>query len=84
MNFRLDHSGSQLASSVLADQLSSTLKGLHVIATARRSELLRELADIYGMSILPLDITNTDSIEACHAEVAQITGGKLDFLVNNA
>ncbi|KAK7752041.1 NADPH-dependent 1-acyl dihydroxyacetone phosphate reductase [Diatrype stigma] len=57
---------------------------LHVIATARNVEVLRKLADVYGMSILPLDVTNADSIKRCHTEVANITGGKLDILINNA
>lgn len=37
-----------------------------------------------GMSTLALDVTNKESIKTCHEEVAQITGGKLDILVNNA
>ncbi|KAK3943424.1 acylglycerone-phosphate reductase [Diplogelasinospora grovesii] len=58
-------------------------KGVHVIATARNTAVLSEMADL-GMSTLALDVTKTDSIRACHAEVGKITGGKLDFLVNNA
>jgi len=37
-----------------------------------------------GMSTVALDVTKADSIKACHASVAEITGGKLDILVNNA
>lgn len=37
-----------------------------------------------GMSTISLDVTNAESIERCHAEVARLTGGKLDILVNNA
>lgn len=37
-----------------------------------------------GMSTVALDVTNAESIKACHDEVAKITGGKLDILVNNA
>ncbi|KAI1328110.1 hypothetical protein F5Y16DRAFT_370087 [Xylariaceae sp. FL0255] len=58
-------------------------QGLHVIATARRPEVLAGLADM-GMSAVALDVTNADSIKRCKDEVAQITGGKLDILVNNA
>ncbi|KAI0025895.1 hypothetical protein F4780DRAFT_774743 [Xylariomycetidae sp. FL0641] len=58
-------------------------RGLHVIATARRPEVLAELATM-GMSTVALDVTDTESIKRCHAEVAQINGGKLDILVNNA
>lgn len=57
--------------------------GLHVIATARRPEVLAGLAEM-GMSALQLDVTDQDSIEACEKEVATITGGKLDILINNA
>ncbi|KAI1652825.1 NAD(P)-binding protein [Daldinia decipiens] len=58
-------------------------RGLHVIATARRSEVLADLAAL-GMSTLPLDVTDAESIKQCHEEVAKLTGGKLDILVNNA
>jgi len=57
--------------------------GLHVIATARRPEVLAELADL-GISTVALDVTDLESIKRCHEEVAKINGGKLDILVNNA
>ena len=56
---------------------------MHVIATARNTSVLSEMADM-GMSTVALDVTKADSIKACHASVAEITGGKLDILVNNA
>ncbi|GAP87931.1 putative NADPH-dependent 1-acyldihydroxyacetone phosphate reductase [Rosellinia necatrix] len=58
-------------------------QGLHVIATARRPEVLVELAEM-GMSTVALDVTDAASIKECHDEVAKINGGKLDILVNNA
>ncbi|KAL0780319.1 hypothetical protein CaCOL14_004803 [Colletotrichum acutatum] len=58
-------------------------KGLHVIATARRPEVLSDLSDL-GLTTLPLDVTNSDSIAVCKARVSELTGGRLDFLVNNA
>ncbi|KAI0116455.1 NAD(P)-binding protein [Nemania sp. FL0031] len=58
-------------------------QGLHVIATARRAEVLEELAEL-GMSTVALDVTDAESIKKCHDEVAKINGGKLDILVNNA
>ncbi|KAI0407827.1 NAD(P)-binding protein [Xylaria palmicola] len=58
-------------------------QGLHVIATARRPEVLAELAEL-GMSTVALDVTDAESIKRCHDEVAKINGGKLDILVNNA
>ncbi|KAK4227344.1 hypothetical protein QBC38DRAFT_477924 [Podospora fimiseda] len=57
--------------------------GVHVIATARNPAVLSEMAAI-GMTTLALDVTKKESIKTCHDEVAKITGGKLDFLVNNA
>jgi NAD(P)-dependent dehydrogenase (short-subunit alcohol dehydrogenase family) len=45
--------------------------------------VLDELATL-GMSTLPLDVTNAESIRACHESVKKITGGRLDFLINNA
>ncbi|KAK3318709.1 acylglycerone-phosphate reductase-like protein [Apodospora peruviana] len=58
-------------------------KGVHVIATARNTSVLAEMAAL-GMSTLALDVTKAESIKTCHDEVAKLTGGKLDFLVNNA
>lgn len=37
-----------------------------------------------GMSVVQLDVTDTASIAACKAEVARITDGRLDILINNA
>ncbi|KAI1341727.1 NAD(P)-binding protein [Xylariaceae sp. FL0016] len=58
-------------------------QGVHVIASARRPEVLAELAEM-GMSTVALDVTSAESIKKCHEEVAKINGGKLDILVNNA
>ncbi|KAH8885987.1 NAD(P)-binding protein [Thozetella sp. PMI_491] len=58
-------------------------KGFHVIATARKLEVLKELADL-GMSTLSLDVTKQESIDAAKKEADAITGGQLDILVNNA
>ncbi|KAM3506958.1 hypothetical protein MY11210_007331 [Beauveria gryllotalpidicola] len=55
----------------------------HVIATARRAEVLGELRKT-GMSVVSLDVCDRASIQRCKEEVAQITAGKLDILVNNA
>lgn len=59
-------------------------RGLHVIATARNPSVLAPLADRPGFTCLPLDVTSQDSIDKCRDEVARLTGGKLDVLVNNA
>lgn len=45
--------------------------------------MLADLAEL-GLSTLQLDVTNSDSLKACHEAVAKLTAGKLDILVNNA
>jgi 1-acylglycerone phosphate reductase len=37
-----------------------------------------------GLTTLKLDVTSAESIKNAVAEVEAVTGGKLDFLVNNA
>jgi 1-acylglycerone phosphate reductase len=59
------------------------LAGLHVIATARNKNVLKDLEDM-GMSTLSLDVTNVEDVENARKEVELLTGGKLDILVNNA
>ncbi|CAK7243441.1 MAG: NADPH-dependent 1-acyl dihydroxyacetone phosphate reductase [Sporothrix thermara] len=58
-------------------------KGLFVIASARRPEVLKELA-AKGMATVALDVTSQESIAQCKEEVSELTGGRLDYLVNNA
>jgi 1-acylglycerone phosphate reductase len=59
------------------------VSGLHVIATARNKDVLKDLESV-GMSTLSLDVTNAKDIENARKEVEALTGGKLDILVNNA
>lgn len=66
----------------LAEQFSKA--GLHVFATARMSSKVTGLQDNRNITILPLDVTNDESIAACLATVTQMTGGKLDYLANNS
>lgn len=58
-------------------------QGFRVFATARKTESIADLAAL-GIETLPLEATSAESIEALKAEVSSRTGGKLDFLVNNA
>jgi 1-acylglycerone phosphate reductase len=58
-------------------------KGYSVIATARRTESIADLAAL-GVTTLSLDVDWQESIQALKDEVSKITGGKLDMLVNNA
>jgi 1-acylglycerone phosphate reductase len=58
-------------------------KGYSVIATARRTESIADLAAL-GVTTLSLDVDSPESIQALKEEVSKITSGKLDILVNNA
>ena len=57
--------------------------GFRVFATARKAESIADLAAL-GIETLPLEATSLQSIQALKGEVVSRTGGKLDFLVNNA
>ncbi|KAJ6470257.1 NAD-P-binding protein [Mycena vitilis] len=58
-------------------------KGLHVLATARRLDSMRDLS-ARGIETLRLDVTDLDAIRTIRDEVSSATGGTLDILVNNA
>lgn len=58
-------------------------KGIRVFATARDLSKVEHLRNL-GLDILQLDVTSADSIAKIAGEVEKATGGKLDFLVNNA
>ncbi len=57
--------------------------GFRVFATARSLAKIEPLI-AKGIEILELDVTKSESIAAVKEEVKKTTGGKLDFLVNNA
>ena len=56
--------------------------GLAVYATARRPEALTELAEA-GIGVLPLDVTDDDSMVAA-VEAVEASRGQVDVLVNSA
>ncbi|KAJ7607315.1 NAD(P)-binding protein [Roridomyces roridus] len=58
-------------------------RGLQVFATARKKEVLSDLAAL-GIETLQLDVSQTDSVKAARDAVASITGGTLNIRVNNA
>ncbi|KAL1721485.1 hypothetical protein EV715DRAFT_271115 [Schizophyllum commune] len=58
-------------------------QGFHVIATARRPEVLSDLAAL-GATTIALDVASDESVEHAKDEVVALTGGKIDILVNNA
>ncbi|KAI0316906.1 NAD-P-binding protein [Amylostereum chailletii] len=58
-------------------------KGLSVIATARRLESMEDLSRL-GIITMALDVTDISAIREVRDNVAALTGGRLDILVNNA
>lgn len=57
-------------------------RGWRVIATARTAEDINRLT-LEGLETLALDYADRQSVSACAAEVARLTGGRLDALFNN-
>lgn len=57
-------------------------RGWRVFATARTPEDLANLAG-HGFEAIHLDYRHSASVQACAAQVALATGGKLDALFNN-
>lgn len=57
--------------------------GFKVFGGARR---LAEMADLkaLGVHVFELDVTSDESVKSMYDEVAELAGGKLDFLFNNA
>lgn len=57
--------------------------GIKVFATARDLTKIQHLQDI-GLETLQLDVTSEESIQKAASVIEKETGGRLDFLVNNA
>lgn len=57
--------------------------GIRALATGRDLSKLEHLKGL-GIETLQLDVEDSESIKAAAKAVAKMTGGKLDFLVNNA
>jgi 1-acylglycerone phosphate reductase len=72
-------------SSGIGDQLARIFheKGWRVLATARKAETISELSAL-GITALSLDVDKPESIAGLKKQVGDITGGKLDMLINNA
>ncbi|KAA1475166.1 NAD(P)-binding protein [Dentipellis sp. KUC8613] len=58
-------------------------KGFRVFATARNPKSMGDLSE-KGIETLVLDVTKEESIREARDKVAELTGGKLNVLVNNA
>lgn len=60
-------------------------RGITVLATARRTESLHELTSKYDrIEAFALELNNLASIDNLKDAVSERTGGRLDFLINNA
>lgn len=58
--------------------------GCRVFATARKLSSMSELVDNESVSLFALDVSDSESIRRCHAEIRAASSGRLDILVNNA
>ncbi|KAL1648861.1 NADPH-dependent 1-acyl dihydroxyacetone phosphate reductase [Diplodia intermedia] len=58
-------------------------KGLRVFASARRTEAIADLAEL-GIETVALEVDKPDSVQQVRREIEELTGGKLDVLVNIA
>ena len=56
---------------------------VRVFASARNMGKVEHLK-VLGIEVLQLDVLSPESIQMAAAEVLRVTGGELDFLVNNA
>lgn len=60
-------------------------RGYHVFATTRNTKKIpKSLTSLPDVTTLALDVTSLPSIDAAAKEVAKITEGRLDVLVNNS
>ncbi|KAL4887662.1 hypothetical protein BJY04DRAFT_212690 [Aspergillus karnatakaensis] len=59
-------------------------RNYHVFATARNLAKITKLRDLPHVTILELDVCNSEHITAAVAAVREHTGSTLDYLINNA
>ena len=59
-------------------------RGIRVFATARDLSKISHLAKIPNVTLLKLEPTVQDSVQAVAEQVKNATGGGLDYLINNA
>lgn len=58
--------------------------GLRVFASARTPSKMSPLGELPNVTLLTIDVTSSSSIAAAVKIVETETGGRLDYLVNNA
>lgn len=59
-------------------------RGWRVLATARKPSDIERLRIEEGLEVIPLEMSDPASVEACAAEALKLTGGRLFALYNNA
>ena len=59
-------------------------KDVHVFATARDPSKMSSLSSLPHVTLLKLDVTSAGDIAAAVEAVKAATGGRLDYLINNA
>ncbi|WP_372735840.1 SDR family oxidoreductase [Nocardioides sp.] len=59
-------------------------EGFHVFCVARRSERIAVIAEEIGGTAITCDVTSSEEVAALARTVHEMTGGRLDALVNNA
>lgn len=69
--------------SISIHSLVNSSTGFRVFATARRTETIADLQAL-GIETLSLELSDPESIKKLKKQVRELTGNKLDFLVNNA
>lgn len=57
--------------------------GFTVFATARRISNMPDELAAAGCKLLELDVTKEDSLKQVQEQVAAVTGGRLNLLINN-
>lgn len=58
--------------------------GFRVFATARTPSKCSDLKDLSNVTLVELDVTDSQAIQSAVDLVSKETGGKLDYLINNA
>ncbi|MCH9806552.1 MAG: SDR family NAD(P)-dependent oxidoreductase [Alphaproteobacteria bacterium] len=67
----------------LASVKTMKARGWRVLATARKAEDLRLLAEDVGVTALHLELSDEASVKACARQALEVSGGRIDALFNN-
>jgi 1-acylglycerone phosphate reductase len=59
-------------------------RGYHVFATARIFSKMSKLQNLLNVALLQLDVIDPEHVKAAVEAVAKVTGGNLNYLINNA